>query len=459
MLARFSVLTTLVLMVGLAFGQGWSQAYEKGLAEAKAGNWASARASFKQAAAYRTEDVPNPTNLPGPATERRQWRNGAPYSPNFLSAYSAYRIGAGMAGNARAEQFRTAASEMEALLAKGQLSAESFYYLNAIYVALGDTEKRVKLDERFSASAGKLNFKVDTEPLAPEEVSAVAEMMSQAAPVVTQPPITTPPGVTNPGNPPSNPPALPSNPGTIGTPGLGTRVPIVGSKYALVIGNSESKIANMAVPFSSEDAQRVREGLAMNAGYPEENIDLVLNATASQIMASARAMAERISNDATIFIYFSGTGVNIDGKDYLAGVDSESATDSSSMVAKGELLKVFMDKGARVFSFFQVHRTMTSPGRYFGMEVPLFGRLAQAQATMPGEMVHSFVKDGRTVGIYTDALVASLQEFRTNQVPILEFGWQVFYRMRRGGAGNDGGGSRQTPTLPVVTNLASNAVF
>ena len=44
---------------------------------------------FQQAAAYRPEDVAVATTLPGPVTEPRRWRNGSPYSPNFLAAYAA----------------------------------------------------------------------------------------------------------------------------------------------------------------------------------------------------------------------------------------------------------------------------------------------------------------------------------------------------------------------------------
>jgi hypothetical protein len=439
------------LLVPTALAQGWSQAYEKGLEAARAGNWAEARQYFKQAAAYRTEDVSGPTNLPGPATERRLWRAGASYSPNFLAAYSAYRLAASKSGDARYEDLRAAASELEALHAKNQFSPESFYLLNSIYTTLGDTEKRAKLDERFLTVRDKATFKVDQEPILPEDQAAVSQMMGQGSPqIIEAPALSTPGAIVTPG---AGQPVLP---GAIA--GAGTRVPTIVTKYALLIGNAESRIPGAGVPFSAYDAQRVREALVMSAGYPEENVDLVVNGTAAQILASAKAMADRIPNGATVFVYFSGAGVNLDGKDYLAGVDTESPTDSSSMVAKNELYRLFMAKGAKMFCFFQAHRP-TVRGRYFGMEVPLYGIVSQSQATMPGDMVFGYIRNGRTVGIFTDALVSTLSEFRSNQVPILEFGWQLFYRMRRSGTGSEGGGSRQTPTLPVVTNMASDAVF
>lgn len=441
------------LLAPICFSQGWSQAYDSALGSARTGKWTEARTAFKQAAAYRTEDVSGPTNLPGPATERRLWRGGASYSPNFLAAYSAYREATTASATDRGNLFRTAASEMEALHAKNQLSAESFYFLNLMYTALGDTEKRLKLDERFATMRNQITFKVDTEPITPEENAAVSEMMGRGTPIVQ-------PGVGPGIRPPLiGPPGTGITPGTVLPPaGLGTRVPVIGTKFALIIGNSESKIAGAAVGFSSDDAQRVREALSLSAGYPEENIDLVLNATAAQILTSARALAERVPKDGTVLIYFSGAGANLGGRDYIAGIDSENATDAASMVSKAELYRLFTAKGANIFAFFQANRPIVG-GHYFGKEIPLFGSVSQCQATMPGETVNAYVRDGRTVGIYTDAFVNALNEMHSNQVPILEFGWQLFYRLRRGGTGIDGGSSRQTPTLPVFTYMAADAKF
>lgn len=456
MLRSWMMLSVFVLGTALAGAQSWSQAYEKGLMEGRAGQWAEARQSFKQAAAYRTEDYAGPTTLPGPVTERRLWRGGAAYSPNFLAAYASYRLGGDTAGNTRSDHFRTAAAEFEALQTKNQASAESFYFLNFIYTTLGDSEKRIKLDERFAAARNRLNWKVDTELVAPEELAAVQQLLGNQGPVITTPttiPSTTtnPPVRPNPTNPTTNPTPIPSI-------GLGTRVPTMGNKFALIVGNSASRISGHAMPFASDDAQRVREALTMSAGYAEENVDVVINATAAQILASARALAERLPQDGTIFIYYAGAGVNIDGKDYLAGVDTEVASDTGSMLAKSALYQLFERKGAHIFSFFQVNRP-TVNGRYFGMEVPPFGRIAQSQATLPNGTVYSHVSNGKTIGLYTDAFVATLNEFKTNQIPIQEFGWQLFYRIRRSGTGSDGGSSRQTPTLPVLTNLAAEAVF
>ena len=169
-------------------------------------------------------------------------------------------------------------------------------------------------------------------------------------------------------------------------------------------------------------------------------------------------MAERLPQDATVFIYFTGAGFNISGKDYYAGVDAESPSDSSHMVAVSEVYGHFMRKGARIFAFNQAHRPIIE-GRYFGMETPMVGAIAQSHATVQGKNVYSIVSGGNQVGLYSRAISAILSDWRSNQVPITEFVWQVFYYIRRGGVNETGGGSQQTPTLPVISLMGSDARF
>jgi hypothetical protein len=61
--------------------------------------------------------------------------------------------------------------------------------------------------------------------------------------------------------------------------------------------------------------------------------------------------------------------------------------------------------------------------------------------------------------LFTDAFAAVLKEFRTNQIPTIEFGWKVFYRARRGDASSTGGSSLQAPTLPELNLLGADARF
>jgi hypothetical protein len=180
-------------------------------------------------------------------------------------------------------------------------------------------------------------------------------------------------------------------------------------------------------------------------------VDVVVNATAAQILASVGAIAERMPQDATIVVYFTGAGFNIGGKDYYAGIDAESPQDSMHMVPVMDVYKKFLAKGASIFAFNQAARPIVA-GTYFGKETPLYGRVAQMNATIPGGLVNSLVANGTEVGAYTKAVTDVLADWRSNQIPVTEFVWQVFYKMRQGGG-------PQTPTLPVLTVLAADARF
>lgn len=444
----------MALAVSMASSQGWMSAYEAGLTAAKGGKWAEARVAFKQAAAYRTDDVSGETTLPGSITERRKWRNGAPYSPNFLAAYAGFKHALGISGDEKTSMMGEVTSEFEGLLAKNQHSAATFYFLNQIFIMSGNTEKRLQLQEKYQSVASKLTWRIDGDGMLPEDVAAVAQTYPGTSPSTTSssnPTTTTQAGtsttVTTPTGTGTQPVAPPA--------GMVSPLP---EKYALIIGNAMSGIDGAGLAFASDDAQRVREALVTHAGYLDSNIDLILNATAEQIRTSVKALADRIPEEATVFIYFTGVGANLDGKDFLAGVDASSLTDSNAMVAKAEVYAALMRKGAKIYAFFQANRQVQT-GRYFGMEVPMVGRIAQVQATLPGAGVASYMRNGKEVGLFTDSLVGTFAELRTNRIPIQEFGWQVFYRMRRGGTGQFGGGSNQTPTLPVLINMSSDSKF
>lgn len=437
----------MLALLGVANAQQWQQVYADGLKAAQGGKWSEARTAFKQAIAFRPEDTANPTVMPGPINERRTWRDGAPYSPNFLAAYSGFKASGALTGADRTALLNEVANEFEAVLKKSQHSPEAYFFLNNTYVQLGDNDRREKLEQRLSALGNKVNFKVDREGVTPEDQTAVNTAFQRTGPVVSPP-------VDNQGTV-TNPPVNPNNP-TLPTAnvGFGTRVGTIPTKFALLIGNGESRIADRAMPFAADSAQMIRETLITSSGYAEENVDLVLNATSEQIMKSAAALAERMPRGATVMIFFAGVGANLSGKDYLAGVDSQSITESASMVAKSELYKVFVAKEANIFAFFEASRPIAK-GRFFGSEVPMYGRVAQMQATMPGTDILSSVRQGKTVGLFTDAMASVFTEERSNQFPIMEFGWKVFYKIR----GGEGGGGSQTPTLPVRVGLDDKAKF
>ncbi len=424
--------------------QQWSSTYETGLTAARALKWMDARSLFKQAAAFRPDDVATPTTLPGPVTERRTWRNGAPYSPNFLAAYSGFKAADSLSGEDRSKLLKDVCGEFEIILSKNQLSGETFFFLNNVYIQLGETEKRLKLEERLTSVNNKLNWKVDLEPVSPEDQAAVNAAFQRTGPIVSPPSVTP---KTGQGTTPAT--------GT-GAPvltGFGTRVAPIQTKFALIIGNSESRIQDVKLSFASDSAQVLRESLVASCGYPEANIELVLNATRDQIAATAKSLAERMPKGATVFIYFAGVGSNLDGRDYLAGVDSSSLSESGTMLAKRELYATFNRREANVFAFFEVNRPNLK-GRIFGSDTPDVGPVSQMQGTSPEKEVYATVHDGKEIGLFTHALVSLFSEVRSNQIPIMEFGWKVFDKIRV-----IGGGGKQTPTLPGRTGLDPEARF
>ncbi|MBI1756848.1 MAG: caspase family protein [Fimbriimonas ginsengisoli] len=427
--------------------QAWSTAYEDALRNAHSFQWEQARTGFQRAASTRPEDASAPTTLPG----KQAWREGAPYSPNFLAAYCVYRRAMLAPGEAQTKLMRTAADEMAVLIDKGQISRETTYYLNALYLRLGQDAQRQALAVKAAKAAGKGDWHVDTEIVDREELALIQAAASPPRARLSGPSV--PARAVEQAAPKGNVAVS-----TFSLPQAADRVTESADKFALVIGSAASRLDELMVPFATDDAQRVRDALVKDAGYPLKNVDLVLNATSKELMASARAMAERVPEGGTVMIYYTGPGVNVDGKDYLVGSEAEEPTALGAMVAKSDIYGLFMAKGARIFAFYQVSRPV-SDGRYFGMETPRVGSIAQVQATLPGEAVYAHVNAGKSVGIFTGAFAAVITEMRSNRIPIEEFGWQVFFKIRRGDTGTTGGGSRQTPTLPVLTNMASDARF
>ncbi|MEZ0325031.1 MAG: caspase family protein [Fimbriimonas sp.] len=426
----------MVLASFSAFAQNWQGAYEEGLKAARQGHWANAREAFMLANKARPGDAAAATNIPGPPTERRQWRNGSPYSPRFIAAYSAYRMGLETADEElRKAFFVSAASELQALVDANEAGVETFYYLSVLYGRLGDTEKKKALDAQYQASKSANSWRVDTEVVAPEDMSLIKPSNGAAQPLGPGSGSST--TTITAGSP------IPTTPGAVAT---------IDTKFALVIGNSEAA----GLPFAANDAKRVREALLLHAGYPEANVVLLQNVNAEQMRTAANELGARIPQEATVLIYFAGRGTHSEGHDYLAGADKGEPI--QSMLPKVDLFKPFVAKGARIFSYFEAARPVQDD-QFFGREIPAVGAISQMQATMPGGVVGRLIRDGVETGVFTEAFCRVLSEMRSNQIPVMEFGWQVFYKVRRGDTGSTGGGSQQTPTLPVLSNLAADARF
>ena len=429
-----------IALTGIAFGQAWTSTYDAGLKAAKQGKWEEARKDFKASKAIRADDTDKATMLPGPVTEQRKWRNGAAYSPNFLAAYCEYRLAMGAAGDSANGHIRTASDELEGLINKKQVSKEAVSILYSIYSKTNAADKKKALAAKISTP----NWKVDNEIMTPEELSAMntgggAASGNGGIIAVVDAAQLNNTNTTNPASPGSIVPSLPN-------------------KYALIISNGDNKLPGLQLTHAVDDAAVLKETLSNSAGYDSANIQVVSNSTAANILAAAKALAAKMPAESTLFFFYTGAGANIDGRDWLAGVNTEIATDTSSMVKKWDVLLPFVQKGISIFAFYQSPRPLVG-GAAFGQEEPKSGRISQMQSTMTGESVYSIFKGGKTVGVFADAVCDVITELHSNAIPISEFGWAVFYKIRRGSGGESGGGSKQTPTLPVLQFLSSNSRF
>lgn len=425
-------------LTGLAFGQSWTSSYDAGLKAAKGGQWDAARKSFLQAKAYRQDDVDKATMLPGPVTEQRKWRNGAPYSPNFSAAYCLYRQGLGSKSDEASSLFQKSADEFESLINKKQVSRETVFFLNQIYTRLNLPAKKQALMSKIAEPT----WKVDSEILAPEEVSALST------------------GQVNPN----------SNGGVVGQVDAGQLtgptstntatgpVLYVPTKYALIVANSDNKLPGQILSHAQEDAQLLKDTLSTNAGYDPNNIVVLSNASAAQLASTAKDLAAKMPAEGTLFFFYTGAGSNVDDRDWFAGVGTEIATDTSSMVRKSDVFLPFSMKGISIYAFYQVPRPAVG-GKFFGEEDLKTGRISQMQSTMASGGVYSIFRNGKTVGVFADAVSQVLSELHSNSVPIGDFGWAVFYKIRQGSVGESGGGSKQTPTLPILQYLSSSSRF
>lgn len=520
---RSRMISTAVLLLAAAasaLAQGWTAPYDKAMKALKEEKWPEARTFFKQAISLRGDDSSKPTNLPGGSpTDPRVWRNGSPYSANFGAAYAGYKMSLKTADDAERDAIlKDVAAELRAILAKGQHSRETYYVLGIVHNLRRDSDALVALN----AQKKDMNWKVDSEILTTTETLSlygekvavkepakepvkepakepVKEPVKEPAKEPVKEPVKNPtqdpdvqqkepvkPTTQDPNKPVTEPakkddakPVKPvKNPtaddapppkkdsgtpkaNTTSTPGVAAPtgpVVAVNNKFALVIGNSTTGFAEGNLPYAASDAQLLGATLTEFAGYPADNVKVLTDVTAQDAFQAAEALAANVPDGGIVTIYYSGIAAHVDGKDYLAGSATKLATDTSTMIEKGALFRVFMARGAKIFSFFQVNRPKNG-GKCFGDEEAVLGYISQMQATIPGGVVRSGVSGGKEVGLFTNAMAGVFKDFRSNRIPIQEFGWQVFDKIRGGGAGLIGAGATQVPTLPRLSNLALDARF
>lgn len=439
-----------VLIAATVSWADWQGSYATAVAAAKEGKWAEAREAFQKAAGSRAADSNQATRLPGPVTEPVMWAGGSLYSANFGAAYSGFRVATGLSGDEKTALLATVAMELKALIDKGQAAPETVFVLGKVYDHLGDNASKDGL-------AGiDAKWKVDSSFLLAED-RAPGSVAPQQGNGQNQQGGGQQPTKTNDG---ANLFKVKAGEEDRYESIIGATVSPREDKFALIVGNTESKIAGESIPFAADDAAVIADSLKTHAGYKEENIVVLANASAAQFLAASQLLAEKLPSGAVVTIFYTGVGTHLGGRDYYVGSDAEFNTDTTKMVEKLAILRPFFDKGARVYLFNQMNRRIVA-GDFFGKERILIGRLAESHAAIAGQTIGSLVEDGKSIGIYTLAYRSVLKRFFTNDVPIGEFSWSVFYAVRQGTSfgGSGGGGTTQTPTLPTLLNIDEKSGF
>jgi hypothetical protein len=425
--------------------QSWSAPYLRALDLAKKADWPAARQEFQRALELRAKDESGPIRLPSPITDPVTWRGGAPYSPRFGAAYCLYRLGLSTADNAeRSKHLLGAVDELEEQIRQSGVSLEALYVLDQAWFLLRNADKRREVQSR-RGEVTTASLKIDGEILDESDRQSIAPLRPSAQPAEGAPAAQVNAADINPA------------PGNQLGPAL-TITPVIRSKYALVIGNVESLLPEGRMESAAADAALVQTGLVQFGGYDPANVELLTNATSEQIRSVAAALAQRMEEDGTVFLYFAGVGVNLGGRDWLAGVDASFAEESSAMVSKSELIRTFARRGARVFSFYQVDRPVRQ-GFYFGREPILDAAYSQMNSTIEGGRNFSLVQAQQRRGVFASAIHESLRKYQGSQgrIPIWAFSQTVISNVA-GGEGSSGS-SPQTPTYPWLNFLTQTSTF
>lgn len=403
-----------------ALAQKWDTEYMKGLAATKRGDWVSARQAFLEAIASRPEDSDKPSQVGSSLAERRPWRDGAPYSPNFAAAYCAFKMAANSANpDERKALLSKAIGEFRALIDKGQVSAESLLFLAAALNADNRAQDASEVQERLAQLDLAKAFKVDREVIEFDDMRILGGVLRGTGDVDTS--RITLPGADNP---------------------MGI-VPALDHKYALLIG-----ITDGGFPFAEADVELLKNALVRHAGYSEQRVTTLVNPSPSDFTGATKALADALPDGGTVFIYFTGPArLSAEGRD-------EIGLAGDAWVSKHELYSSFVPKGANIFVFFQVDRKFSNTGQVFGWDLPQVGKIAQSMGAAPGEVCNQVAYEGRMHGAYTVGIAQVLAKMRNNRIAIGEFVWAVFDAVRKGT-----GGGAQTPTLPIYIGMTSTSRF
>jgi uncharacterized caspase-like protein len=127
----------------------------------------------------------------------------------------------------------------------------------------------------------------------------------------------------------------------------GEAAPLHTNRLALVIGNANYPDADFPLPQVTRDA----EGLANALRRDSFRVEVVGNATRSDMTRAIDRLAVRVHPNSTVLVYFGGYSVQSDGENYLIPVDAKIWSEQDVRregVSIDRLLSKLGTSGARV---------------------------------------------------------------------------------------------------------------
>lgn len=247
--------------------------------------------------------------------------------------------------------------------------------------------------------------------------------------------------------------------------GAGTRPPDLGpdtvptglvpknpTKFALLIGNANyGGVGDM--PNAAPDVAALASALKDYAGYVDANVSTLVNATRDEMLTTVSALAQRLPEDAIVFVFFTGQGRYnaTNGKDFVLGVGDLGYANA---VSKDELLGPLTDRAARLVSVWQTGRPVEG-NKAFGAYVPNQpGSFAIWNACAAGQKCYASADDeGRWHGVFVTQLIEAMKAMPSVAFNVSDLSGKLAGRVREAASAVGARGSGQIPPRPILTNL------
>ncbi|MCK5371155.1 MAG: WG repeat-containing protein, partial [Cyclobacteriaceae bacterium] len=197
--------------------------------------------------------------------------------------------------------------------------------------------------------------------------------------------------------------------------------------FALIVGNEDYSSFQMNlntdtnVDFASVDAKTFKKYMVNTLGVPDENITLLINATAGQMKQSIgrlSAIAEAYEGEAKLIFYYAGHGLPKEGTNepYLIPVDVSSSNLDYALKLEDVFNKLTEHKSERVTVFLDAcfsggarnHGLVAARGVRIKPKSPfVMGNLIVFSASSEDQTAHPYKEKAH--GIFTYYLLKGLQ--------------------------------------------------